>query len=218
MSYKIVVADDSKTTHKVAEIAFESEDYEVHYASNGEEAIKLAEKITPDLVILDVDLPKKNGYQVCKYINENLKEVSVVLLKGAFETIDKNLVEDLIYEDIIPKPFDASQLIERVKEIFEKKSLVEEEEKEQEIMVNPFLETGEEKDIGLPEEMEEVASQKEIPITDELINQVSEMVAQKISPELVKEAVQKIVPKIAEDLIKKEIEKIKKEVESISSS
>ncbi len=222
MSHKIVVADDSQTTHKVAELAFKSGDFEVFFVSNGDEAIDTINQVHPDLVLIDVDLPKKNGYEVCKYINDNLKEVSVVLLTGAFETIDRSLVEDLTYEDIISKPFDVAQLTNKTKEILEKKSQKEEKKeptKEQEIMENPFLETGEEKDIGLPEEIEPVSTEKaELPISEELINQVSERIAQKISPEIIKEAVQKVVPQIAEELIKKEIEKIKKEVESISSS
>jgi len=217
MAYKIVVADDSKTTHKVAELALKGDEFEVFFVSNGNEAIDKINEIKPDLVLLDVDLPQRNGYQVCKYINDNLKEISVVLLKGAFETIDRTLIEDLIYEDIISKPFDVTQLTSKIKEIFKKRNYKEEEKEE--IMTNPFIESVEKKSIGLPEEIDAELSEKmQIPVSEELISQISEKVIQKISPEIIREAVERIVPQIAEDLIKKEIEKIKKEVESISSS
>ena len=217
MAYKIVVADDSKTTHKVAELALKGDEFEVFFVSNGNEAIDKINEIKPDLVLLDVDLPQQNGYQVCKYINDNLKEISVVLLKGAFETIDRTLIEDLIYEDIISKPFDVTQLTSKIKEIFKKRNYKEEEKEE--IMTNPFIESVEKKSIGLPEEIDAELSEKmQIPVSEELISQISEKVIQKISPEIIREAVERIVPQIAEDLIKKEIEKIKKEVESISSS
>jgi len=218
MVYKIVVADDSKTTHKVAELALKGEEFEVFFVSNGDEAIDKINEVKPDLVLLDVDLPQRNGYQVCKYINDNLKEISVVLLKGAFETIDRSLIEDLNYEDIISKPFDVTQLTSKVKEIFEKRSY-KEEEKEEIMITNPFIESEEKKSIGLPEEIEaEIPEKAQIPVSEELISQISEKIIQKISPEIIKEAVERIVPQIAEDLIKKEIEKIKKEVETISSS
>jgi DNA-binding response OmpR family regulator len=217
MAYKIVVADDSKTTHKVAELALPSEEFEVIFVSDGNEAINKINEVKPDLVLLDVDLPQKNGYQVCKYINDNFKEISVVLLKGAFETIDRNLIEDLVYEDIISKPFDVTQLTSKVRKIFEKRSYKGEEKEE--IMVNPFIETAEKESIGLPEEMEtEISEKAQLSISEELISQISEKVIQKISPDIVREVVERIVPQIAEELIKKEIEKIKKEVESISSS
>ncbi|MCP2598642.1 hypothetical protein NLC36_04785, partial [Candidatus Aminicenantes bacterium AC-335-L06] len=158
-------------------------------------------------------------YQICRYINENLKDISVVLLKGAFETIDRTLIEDLVYEDIISKPFDVAQLTTKVREIFEKRNYKEKEEEKEEIMVNPFIESAEKKTIGLPEEMEtETLEKPQITISEELVSEISEKIIRKISPEIIKEAVERIVPQIAEELIKKEIEKIKKEVESISSS
>ncbi|MCP2520935.1 response regulator, partial [SCandidatus Aminicenantes bacterium Aminicenantia_JdfR_composite] len=219
MAYKIVVADDSKTTHKVAELALKGKEFEVFFVSNGNEAIDKINEVKPDLVLLDIDLPQTNGYQICRYINENLKDISVVLLKGAFETIDRTLIEDLVYEDIISKPFDVAQLTTKVREIFEKRNYKEKEEEKEEIMVNPFIESAEKKTIGLPEEMEtETLEKPQITISEELVSEISEKIIRKISPEIIKEAVERIVPQIAEELIKKEIEKIKKEVESISSS
>ena len=221
MAYKIVVADDSKTTHKVAELALKEEEFEVFFVSNGNEAIDKIKEVKPDLVLLDIDLPQTNGYQICKYINENLKDISVVLLKGAFETIDRSLIEDLVYEEIISKPFDVAQLTTKVKKIFEKRNHKEKEKEEEkeEIMINPFIESAEKKSIGLPEEIEtEMMEKSQITVSEELISEISEKIIRKISPEIIKEAVDRIVPQIAEELIKKEIERIKKEVESISSS
>ncbi|MFQ6082737.1 MAG: PleD family two-component system response regulator [Candidatus Aminicenantia bacterium] len=242
MAYKIIVADDSNTTKKVAELAFAEKEFEVFSVSDGDEAINLIGQVKPEIVLLDVKLPNKNGYEVCQYINNNFSEISVIFLKGAFETIDREIVKDLIYEDIIQKPFDSAQLVNKVKETLEKKmspeiaaeevpekeAAPEEEalkEKEEE-MVNPFLDTKEEEeiakekkeDIGLPEDIKEIKKETVEPsVSEEMINQITEKIVKQLSPEVVKKIAQKIVPQIAEKLIKKEIEKIKKEVKSISS-
>ena len=118
MSKKILLADDSITIQKVIGITFANEDYELTVVDNGADAVTKAGEISPDLVLADVIMPEKDGYEVCKEIKAipALAGIPVILLTGTFETFDEAKSQEVGADDFITKPFESQTLIDKVKE------------------------------------------------------------------------------------------------------
>ena len=89
MGARILVADDSVTIQKVVELTFSKEDFVLVQARSGEEAIRKAKEARPDLVLLDLVMPDKNGYEVCAALRAEpaLRAVPIILLPGTFEAV-----------------------------------------------------------------------------------------------------------------------------------
>ncbi len=114
---KLLLADDSVTIQKVIELTFADEGVRVVAFSNGQDAIDQLEEIAPDIVLADVFMPSKSGYEVCEYVkqNEKLKAIPVVLLVGSFEPFDEAEARRVGADDILTKPFQSiRRLIDRV--------------------------------------------------------------------------------------------------------
>ena len=113
---KILIVDDDVNIAELLKIYLEKERYETVLAHDGREAIALFEKEQPDLVLLDVMLPKLDGWQVCRRIREN-SFVPIIMLTAKGETFDKVLGFDIGCDDYIVKPFDAKEVVARVKAV-----------------------------------------------------------------------------------------------------
>ena len=114
---KLLLADDSVTIQKVIELTFADEGVRVVAFSNGQDAIDQLEEIAPDIVLADVFMPSKSGYEVCEYVkqNEKLKAIPVMLLVGSFEPFDEAEARRVGADDILTKPFQSiRRLIDRV--------------------------------------------------------------------------------------------------------
>jgi CheY-like chemotaxis protein len=114
---KLLLADDSVTIQKVIELTFADEGVRVVAFGNGQDAIDSLEEIAPDIVLADVFMPAKNGYEVCEYVkqNEKLRHVPVMLLVGSFEPFDEAEARRVGADDILTKPFQSiRRLIDRV--------------------------------------------------------------------------------------------------------
>ncbi len=124
MPKKLLIADDSITIQKVMTITFPSNEYELVIVGNGEEAIKKFPEVKPDLVIADIGMPGKNGYEVCEAIKRSpeTKDVPVLLLAGAFEPFDSNKAKSVGADDYIVKPFETQALINKVNELLAKRA------------------------------------------------------------------------------------------------
>ncbi len=118
----ILLADDSITMQKVIRLTFASGGYELSCADNGDEAIKKAEDLRPDIVLVDAALPGKNGYEVCEAIKNNpaLKDTPVIILAGTFNPLDDKKARRAGCDDSIVKPFESRQLTEKVESLFKK--------------------------------------------------------------------------------------------------
>ena len=116
MTPRILVADDSVTIQKVVELTFSKEDFQIIRALNGAEAIAKAKESKPDIILLDVFMPEKNGYEVCESLREDpqLKEVPLILLVAAFEAFDQERGRRAGADDYVTKPFESKQLIAKV--------------------------------------------------------------------------------------------------------
>ncbi len=114
MDKKVLVADDEKPIADIIKFNLVKEGFTVVVASNGEEAVKLFESSKPDLVILDVMMPKMDGFQVCKKIREK-HTTPILMLTAKEEEVDKVLGLELGADDYITKPFGMRELVARVK-------------------------------------------------------------------------------------------------------
>jgi len=121
MPKTILLADDSVTIQKVVAISFASEDATVVTVDNGDDAIIKAREIRPDIVLADVVMPGKNGYEVCATLKADpeLKNIPVLLLTGTFETFDESRAREVGSAGHIAKPFEAQSLIREVKRLID---------------------------------------------------------------------------------------------------
>jgi len=116
MSRTILLADDSLTIQKVVELTFADTDYEVVAVSSGDDLLQRLPECRPDLVICDVIMPGRDGYDVCQEIKSNADflHVPVILLTGTFEPFDRDRALAVGCSEIITKPFEARKLLEAV--------------------------------------------------------------------------------------------------------
>ena len=116
MDTKLLVVDDDSNICEILRIYFENEGYQVKCANDGVEGVSLFKLFEPDLVLLDIMMPKKDGWQVCREIREiSSKPVIMITAKG--EVFDKVLGLELGADDFIVKPFDMKELSARVKAV-----------------------------------------------------------------------------------------------------
>ena len=133
---KILIVDDALDTVELLKKRFRSEGYDTAEAYDGEEALKKVEEYNPDLVVLDVMMPKLDGYQVCQRLkaNENTKYIPVLMLTAKGEVENKVKGLEIGADDYLAKPFDYKELSARVKSLLTIKAarekLVEEERSE----------------------------------------------------------------------------------------
>jgi len=113
---KLLVVDDDPNICEVLKLYFENEGYKVKTANDGAEGIASFKLYDPDLVLLDIMMPRKDGWQVCREIREiSSKPVIMITAKG--EVIDKVLGLELGADDFIVKPFDMKELSARIKAV-----------------------------------------------------------------------------------------------------
>lgn len=120
MKKKLLLADDSITIQKVVGIIFAKEGYELLTASDGDKAFDLVLTHKPDLVIADIVMPGKNGFELCQAIKSHpaLGTTSVLLLPGAFEEFDETRAVDVCADGWLTKPFESQALIDKVTALF----------------------------------------------------------------------------------------------------
>jgi CheY-like chemotaxis protein len=123
MTHKLLLADDSVTIQRVIELTFADEDVEVTTVSDGQLAIERLDADPPDIVLADIDMPKRDGYEVAAYIKSRpeLAHIPVVLLTGAFEPIDQARATAAGSSDVLAKPFEPQMVINRVKNLLGRK-------------------------------------------------------------------------------------------------
>jgi CheY-like chemotaxis protein len=121
MPKTILLADDSVTIQKVVAISFASEDVTVVTVDNGDDAITKAREIHPNIVLADVVMPGKNGYEVCEAIKADpeLASIPVLLLTGTFEAFDEVRAREVGSAGHIAKPFEAQSLVDEVRRLTE---------------------------------------------------------------------------------------------------
>jgi CheY-like chemotaxis protein len=119
MSKKLLLADDSVTIQRVIELTFSGEDVQVLTASDGEEAVARIAADKPDIVLADIGMPKRSGYEVSAFVKgkPELSHIPVLLLAGAFEPVDEAKAKEVHCDGVLVKPFEPQQVIARVREL-----------------------------------------------------------------------------------------------------
>lgn len=124
MAKKIVVVDDEKPIADILQFNLEKEGYEVLTANDGDEALELILKEVPDLVLLDIMLPGKDGMEICREVRKS-HDMPIIMLTAKDDEIDKVLGLELGADDYVTKPFSTRELIARVKANLRRKVPVE---------------------------------------------------------------------------------------------
>jgi CheY-like chemotaxis protein len=119
MSKKLLLADDSVTIQRVIEMTFSGEDVQVLAVSDGEEAIARIAAEKPDIVLADIGMPKRSGYEVSAFVKgrPELAHIPVLLLAGAFEPVDEAKAKEAGCDGVLVKPFEPQHVITRVREL-----------------------------------------------------------------------------------------------------
>jgi DNA-binding response OmpR family regulator len=119
MKPRILIVDDSEANRHLLSTKLESDGYEVEGASNGLECLKKVDTFNPDLILLDVMMPRMNGYEVCKKLKakEETRYIPVVMLTARTELEDKMMGLELGAEDYMTKPFSLLEVSARVKSL-----------------------------------------------------------------------------------------------------
>ena len=123
MPHKLLVADDSVTIRRVIELTFAGEDVEVIAVGDGQKAIERIGTERPDIVLTDIGMPERNGYEVAEFVktHPDLKHIPVVLLTGAFESVDEARVRAIGCDGWLVKPFEPQLVINRVRDLLQRR-------------------------------------------------------------------------------------------------
>ena len=116
MSHKILVVDDDLHICELLKLYLENENYTVYTANDGQAAVDTFALKSPDLILLDIMLPKMDGWQVCREIRKT-SSAPIIMLSAKGETFDKVLGLELGADDYVTKPFDAKEVVARIKAV-----------------------------------------------------------------------------------------------------
>ena len=168
---KLLLADDSATIQKVIDLTFADEGVRVMTVGNGQEAIDQLLEFAPDIVLADVFMPARTGYEVCEYVktNEKLKHIPVMLLVGSFEPFDEAEARRVGADDILTKPFQSiRRLIDRVGALVSSPPVVEKDSPTAEL---PRIEEPEKEEVRLDTHELEVTTADTLPLDDAIAAQ-----------------------------------------------
>jgi DNA-binding response OmpR family regulator len=121
---RILIVDDEPNLVLALEFLMKKEGYEIRAAADGEKAVKAAEEYRPDLILLDVMMPRMDGYEVCQHIRANpeLRDVAIVMLTAKGREVEREKGLALGADLYITKPFSTREVVRKVKEILAAKS------------------------------------------------------------------------------------------------
>lgn len=113
---KILIVDDEPDIVETLKFLIESEGFESIIAMDGEEALRKAKDENPDVIILDVMLPKINGYKVCRLLkfDNNYKHIPILMVTARSQQEDKVIGEETGADEYITKPFDINELLHKI--------------------------------------------------------------------------------------------------------
>ena len=113
----VLVVDDSPTVRKIVQLTLQREHMQVVTAADGLSALAAVADVSPDLILLDIMLPRMDGYNICQVIRKNLayRDLPIIMLSGKDGIFDKMRGRLAGSSDYITKPFDSSDLVQTVK-------------------------------------------------------------------------------------------------------
>lgn len=141
MVQRVLVVDDEQSIVTLLKYNLEQAGYIVEIAQDGEEAIEKEKETKPDLIVLDVMLPKKDGIEVCKTIRSDKNQVPILMLTAKDDEFDRVLGLELGADDYMTKPFSPREVVARVKAILRRSSQFETsraDEEDEDIVIGPI--------------------------------------------------------------------------------
>jgi CheY-like chemotaxis protein len=231
MRQTILLADDSPTIRRLVTHTFADADFKIVEVSNGDAAIKIFEETKPHLVMTDIYMPGKNGYEVCAYVRHHpaLNATPVILLVGAFDAFDEERAKRSGATANITKPFEPGALIDLVKSVL--RSATEQEAAQTEAPAAPVAPrpaavqfapvaaaastasapavTNDEDLLGLGSIFqEEPVAQPARSMSEEEMDRIADRVIQKLSTHVIESIAWDIVPDITYKILREELKRI----------
>jgi len=122
---KILIVDDEQDIVESLKFVLEAANYACYCAYNGEDGLKLAKEIIPDLIILDVMMPKINGYKISRLLkyDSKYKDIPILMVTARSQEEDKLIGEETGVDEYITKPFDLDEVVKKVDEYLSKSKL-----------------------------------------------------------------------------------------------
>ena len=209
MRRTILLADDSPTIRRLVKQTFADANLEIVEASNGDAAIKAFEDSRPSVVLADIYMPGKSGYQVCSYIRSHPRRARtpVVLLAGAFDAFDEESAKKAGATAHITKPFEPAALIELVMSIMPAETETAEAEPEAEAVAATPMESDDLLGLKTIFKEEPQEAQAATTITDKDIDRIADRVIQRISTQVIESIAWDIVPDITEKIVREELKR-----------
>jgi two-component system, cell cycle response regulator len=114
---RVLAIDDSELMHRLLRSRLQLEQVEIHCALSGEDGLRMAEELRPEVILLDIDLDGMDGFEVLQRLKENprTRDIAVIFISASCETMDRVRCLDLGAIDFIPKPFEMAELKARVR-------------------------------------------------------------------------------------------------------
>jgi DNA-binding response OmpR family regulator len=122
MNKKIILAvDDEPNILLSIEFILEMEGYEVHTAHDGDEALEVAGRIRPDVILLDINMPRKDGFEVCRILREQaeMARTKVIMLTAKGQTLERKKGLEVGADEYVTKPFSAEDLLQKIRACIE---------------------------------------------------------------------------------------------------
>ncbi len=138
---KIMVVDDEESLVRLITFNLNKEGYETVFAYDGLEALTIMDKEKPDLLVLDLMLPGKDGLEICRELRAQNNPIPIIMLTARDEEIDRVVGLELGADDYVVKPFSVRELLARVKAVLRRNNKGSEKEREEtaEIQAGPFV-------------------------------------------------------------------------------
>lgn len=232
MRRTILLADDSPTIRRLVIHTFADANIQIVEVNNGDAAIKSLEEVRPSVVLADIYMPGKNGYQVCSYVRSHprLSRTPVILLVGAFDAFDAEAAQQVGATASITKPFEPGALIDLVMSVMASESadVAVEREPAPEPQLErqpdptpapPVVEAAAEVNTPPPSAdvedllgLESIFSQQPQSVsalmTEDDIDRIADRVIQRLSSHAIESIAWDVVPDIAERIVREELKRV----------
>lgn len=133
-SKQILIVDDEQPIRTLLDYNLKQAGYETIMAADGQEAIEMAEQNTPDLILLDLMLPKITGIEVCKMLRAKKINIPIIMLTAKSEELDKVLGLEIGADDYMTKPFSPREVVARVKAVLRRTNHLTSQEEEKSVL------------------------------------------------------------------------------------
>lgn len=152
MQKKILIVDDEPSISKLIEFNLKLAGFEVHCVEDGEAVFQSLRAFRPDLIILDLMLPKMNGIEVCRILRNQNNAVPIIMLTALHDVADKINGLDNGADDYMTKPFSPQELISRITAIFRRLDILPGTVKEEQYQIGPLQILADQRQVLLNEE------------------------------------------------------------------